>query len=398
MKRIFLALALVLGLLQQAYAVVVYYQPTPYPLYKSNGASMPQDLNKIHIWDGWMNSYYPAIKPFQRDDKLLIGGWGDNYVSYLQMDLTGLPTSATNAWIGFYAYSRGDSSTLTNFDLWRPNYPWSLSMTYDTQPAGFTLVSSWTAGTNNNWWWLSSTALYNGWKNGTIPNYGVTLMAWNHNNNFDNWRSSRYTTNDGQRPMLALDITPTINLKMPLPGNHKWLVTTEAGGYDCMGSYDQYHADETGNYFSIDFSWRNVADTGATPYYQSSNIPVLAAAPGNVSVFYNDPNNGNYVVISHTTAGYTTRYLHLDTIAVSDGASVAQGATIGYMGNTGLSNGKHLHFGVRYNNSGLSSVSQLTQVVMDGWLLKSFQTECAVNASGVPTDWIRYYRSGNTVY
>ncbi len=68
------------------------------------------------------------------------------------------------------------------------------------------------------------------------------------------------------------------------------------------------------------------------------------------------------------------------------------------MGNTGLSNGVHVHFGVRYQNSGASSVDELAKVVMDGRLLKGYQTECSVNGSGVPVDWNKYYRSYNTAY
>ena len=59
------------------------------------------------------------------------------------------------------------------------------------------------------------------------------------------------------------------------------------------------------------------------------------------------------------------------------------------------STGVHLHFGVRYQNHGYSHISELSKAIMEGLLFKSYQTECSV---GVPIDWIRYYRSGNLVY
>jgi hypothetical protein len=60
MRRVSFALTLLLGLLAitPAYATTAYYQPTPFPLKKMNGSSMPQDLDKVHIWDGYVGSVY----------------------------------------------------------------------------------------------------------------------------------------------------------------------------------------------------------------------------------------------------------------------------------------------------------------------------------------------------
>ena len=268
------------------------------------------------------------------------------------------------------------------------------------QPSFLTCWGWYSAPTPGDWWGINLTSLYNDWKNGVLANNGVMLFPQNTNNNFDMFRSSRYSY--GYGPVLRFDFTPTIELKMPLPGNHQWLVTTETGGWDCKGTYDQYH-DGT-NYFSIDFSWRNIPDSGAVVYTESSNIPVLAASGGKVYQATYSSANGYYVVIDHDgdgniNTGVSTRYLHLkDVPQVYVGQTVQQGTLLGYMGNTGLSNGTHLHFGVRYQDSGASNVTQLAKVIMDGRLLKGYQTECTVDSKGVPTDWNRYYRSYNTAY
>jgi murein DD-endopeptidase MepM/ murein hydrolase activator NlpD len=55
---------------------------------------------------------------------------------------------------------------------------------------------------------------------------------------------------------------------------------------------------------------------------------------------------GNYIVIRHGN-GVQTLYAHLSSVSVAPGAYVAQGQTIGGMGNTGKSTGTHLHFEVR---------------------------------------------------
>jgi murein DD-endopeptidase MepM/ murein hydrolase activator NlpD len=74
---------------------------------------------------------------------------------------------------------------------------------------------------------------------------------------------------------------------------------------------------------------------------------------------------------------------------VTLGQSVVQGQTVlGYMGRTGKTDGPHLHFGVRFGGSGGADTSA-RNAVMSGWLLKSFQTECASDG----TTWKRYYLS-----
>ena len=44
-------------------------------------------------------------------------------------------------------------------------------------------------------------------------------------------------------------------------------------------------------------------------------------------------------------------YMHMTNYAVSAGEYVTQGQVIGYVGDTGLSDGDHLHFGIAYNGT-----------------------------------------------
>ncbi len=55
---------------------------------------------------------------------------------------------------------------------------------------------------------------------------------------------------------------------------------------------------------------------------------------------------GSYVVIDHGN-GTQTLYAHMSRNIATQGASIAQGEVIGYVGNTGRSTGPHLHFEVR---------------------------------------------------
>lgn len=61
---------------------------------------------------------------------------------------------------------------------------------------------------------------------------------------------------------------------------------------------------------------------------------------------------GNYVLLRHPN-GYYTLYAHMKygSVTVSKGQWVSKGQAIGYMGNTGYSQGAHLHFEVRDRNN-----------------------------------------------
>ena len=62
---------------------------------------------------------------------------------------------------------------------------------------------------------------------------------------------------------------------------------------------------------------------------------------------------GNFIIIKHSD-GFYSRYNHLSQVLVKQGDSVSQGTLIAKSGNTGLSEGPHLHFDV-YLSSDFSS-------------------------------------------
>jgi len=82
-----------------------------------------------------------------------------------------------------------------------------------------------------------------------------------------------------------------------------------------------------------------------------TGTPILAADSGIATVIPDNGNGyGNYIMINHG-GGRVTLYAHMSGFAVSNGASVTQGQTIGYVGSTGNSTGPHLHFEVRVNGA-----------------------------------------------
>ena len=84
-------------------------------------------------------------------------------------------------------------------------------------------------------------------------------------------------------------------------------------------------------------------------YAAPSGTPIWAVADGQVKFADARGGNGNLVIIEHDR-DYSTYYAHLSAFGsgIRRGRDVRQGDTIGFVGNTGLSTGPHLHFGVRF--------------------------------------------------
>ena len=84
--------------------------------------------------------------------------------------------------------------------------------------------------------------------------------------------------------------------------------------------------------------------------YGCDGAAIVAAASGTVITATSSSGYGNYVLIDHGN-GYQTLYAHMSGLAVSTGAYVSQGQTIGYMGATGNASGTHCHFEIRINGA-----------------------------------------------
>lgn len=82
----------------------------------------------------------------------------------------------------------------------------------------------------------------------------------------------------------------------------------------------------------------------------SKGTPIKAAAAGTVTLaqYGYGGGYGNHVIISHGN-GVQTLYGHCTTLKVSVGQKVSQGQIIATVGNTGNSQGNHLHLEIRVN-------------------------------------------------
>jgi murein DD-endopeptidase MepM/ murein hydrolase activator NlpD len=87
-----------------------------------------------------------------------------------------------------------------------------------------------------------------------------------------------------------------------------------------------------------------------TDYAAAPGTPVMAAGDGVVLRAGQSGGYGNLIEIRHRN-GITTRYGHLRGFArgTHAGSHVSQGQVIGYVGETGLATGPHLHYEFRVN-------------------------------------------------
>ncbi|MCF6436699.1 M23 family metallopeptidase [Pseudoalteromonas sp. MMG022] len=104
--------------------------------------------------------------------------------------------------------------------------------------------------------------------------------------------------------------------------------------------------------------------------------PIFAAGNGKIEKAGWGGGFGNRILIEHGQ-GYHTLYAHLDrfVVGLKPGDKVTQGQVIGYLGNTGLSQARHLHYEVHKNGKPINplSLKNVVQTPLQGALYAKFQ-------------------------
>ena len=106
--------------------------------------------------------------------------------------------------------------------------------------------------------------------------------------------------------------------------------------------------------------------------------PIFAAGNGVVIKAEWDSGYGRRVEIQHAN-GYVTTYNHMSGFGrgIADGVRVTQGQIIGYLGDTGLATGPHLHYEVIINGNFVDPMAiKLARTrEFDGKMLAAFKRE-----------------------
>jgi murein DD-endopeptidase MepM/ murein hydrolase activator NlpD len=97
---------------------------------------------------------------------------------------------------------------------------------------------------------------------------------------------------------------------------------------------------------------RSLALHSGLDFRAPSGTAVRAVAAGQVIEAGPSGGYGRMVEIDHGF-GITTRYAHLSSIAIEEGARIAKGTVVGHVGSTGRSTGPHLHYEVRIDDDAM---------------------------------------------
>ena len=121
------------------------------------------------------------------------------------------------------------------------------------------------------------------------------------------------------------------------------------------GSPLEYHG------ITSKFGWRIHPTLKKREFHRGTDLkaklktPVYATADGIVEYagYHKRSGFGNLVILQHMY-GFRTTFAHLKKVVVKSGQFVKKGDLIAYSGNSGLSNGPHLHYEIRFMQRSLN--------------------------------------------
>jgi murein DD-endopeptidase MepM/ murein hydrolase activator NlpD len=172
---------------------------------------------------------------------------------------------------------------------------------------------------------------------GRVLAYGNVLAAEYQGRTVGSKRSYRYKLPDGTESYFLEDGTSARKTFLKTPLKYARVTSGFGNRFHPVLQYERAH---------------NGVDYG-TP----TGTPVWAVADGTVTKAGWDNGGGNRVCVKHAMS-FETCYLHLSKILVKPGQRVPQKTVLGESGNTGLSTGPHLHFGMMRGGQWVNPLSQ----------------------------------------
>ena len=139
------------------------------------------------------------------DDKLRVGGWGDQYVALLQFDL---PSERIVRRALLRLKVKGEDSerqpTPMNVQVITRSWRWNDGdrLWWRNLPPSTLMMEAAAPGPAGSTYEIDITAIYNDWASGRHPNHGLILFPVLNNNNYSTFFSTR--AQPMQRPSIEL--------------------------------------------------------------------------------------------------------------------------------------------------------------------------------------------------
>jgi len=167
------------------------------------------EANAKDIWSTSVYSYAPGgggPGGGLENDRLRIGGWGDEYVALLQFDL---PDVSCGSRVSLELYNNNDSRSPTPMYLNVITAPWDWQRGDRLWWRNMPSSQPWEnrvlpAPGLNAWFSIDITSLFQKWCTKELPNYGLMLRPVENNNNYDTFYSTRYSGSADLRPRLVI--------------------------------------------------------------------------------------------------------------------------------------------------------------------------------------------------
>lgn len=153
--------------------------------------------------------------------------------------------------------------------------------------------------------------------------------------------------------LLAAERAKLLNLWTRVTPHPHW---NGAFGYPTAGDITSFFGTRRTYNTSEELSFHSGTDFGG------SGTPIYAPAAGTVVLAEPLTVRGNAVVIDHGLGLYSG-YWHQSQLAVVEGQQVQRGDLIGYIGNTGLVTGPHLHWEMRLNGIAVNPLQWVRETI-----------------------------------
>jgi RHS repeat-associated protein len=276
-------------------------------------------------------------------DIMRIGGWSDNYYSYIEFSLGSVPSASDIEYALLHLYNN-KSTAANDAKLERITQSWTeAGVTSSNNPTATDIGMAWQSVPNNDWWIVDVTDLVKSWKDGTYTNHGVKIIArYNSGTDYTKDFISSENTDAAKRPKLVVKETGD-PLGPPLFTLGTTTSTTSAYTYDVLGNIVSNSLVGSYSYAGTGYSNPHaLTSIGSTTYTYDNNGNLTGYTGGN-SLSWDYKNRMSSLTIGSQSASYG--YDHTTQRVLKTVGAVATKYPNTFYETTGATTTKHIYAG-----------------------------------------------------